>query len=273
MKKLYLSFLFLASIALGFTSCSDDDHHHDYVTLDLNNFDLSQGVETTGGKYWKDTYVDGTNVSSGILTFSHTSQFPNAYDGFVASNVADNSDFTDVGWYPHNQFAAMTKGGLSGIGKPYLVNYGNGLAFGASVSAPLEGKTFTESDFTSWVKIGSANSRYRAHSVAITNTSLAYYSMKDGDGFAKKFEDGDFFKINVYGVDADMKITIPQSFYLADYRSGKSMILDKWQTVNISSLGEVKYIFFTLESTDNGQFGMNTPAFFCLDGLIVDKIG
>ncbi|NDV69660.1 DUF4465 domain-containing protein [Dysgonomonas sp. 25] len=272
MKKIYL--LLLATLALGFTACSDDDDHH-YVDLDMSTFNLSDGVAVTDGKYWKNTYIDGTNITSGIFAFSHSSAFANYFEGFTASNVANNSDHGSD-WYPDNQFAAMPKGAVAGEGKPYLVSYGEGLTFGAAISAPYAGKTFSESSFSSWVKVGAAGDRYKAHRVSIANTSLTYYAIKNGNGTANAFDNGDYYRISIYGVDADMKITAPVTVYLADYRDGKTAILDKWQKVNISSLGEVRYIFFILESSDNSTVGgstyMNTPAYFCLDRLVVDKV-
>ena len=54
----------------------------------------------------------------------------------------------------------------------------------------------------------------------ITNSSYAYTSMMNGDGFAKKFEKGDWFKLTIIGFDSD-----------------------------------------------NGDWGMNTPAYFCFDNF------
>lgn len=269
MKKIYLYLLLSAPLLLGFLSCKDD-YDREYKKLNIDKFDLSDGVAVTGGKYWKDAYTDNTNVESGIFKFSHTTLSSTVFDGFVVSNVANNSDHSGSGWYPGNQFAAMPKGGLSGEGKPYLVNYGKGLVEGSRITEPLKGKTFSEYDFTSWVKIQSGKKRYRAHRISVTNTSLVYYTIMNGNNNgASAFQNGDYFKLNIYGVDGDMKITAPVTVYLADYRDGKTSILDKWQTINISSLGDVRYIFFTLESSDNSATRMNTPAYFCIDRLTV----
>ena len=40
--------------------------------------------------------------------------------------------------------------------------------------------------------------------------------------------------------------------------------------MDLSSLGEVSSIEFVLTSSDNGEWGMNTPTYFCLDGLSID---
>ena len=59
-------------------------------------------------------------------------------------------------------------------------------------------------------------------------------------------------------------------FYLADYRSTDSAhdyIVDDWTWVDLSGLGTVDRIEFTLSSSDVGSFGMNTPAYFAMDCL------
>jgi hypothetical protein len=59
-------------------------------------------------------------------------------------------------------------------------------------------------------------------------------------------------------------------FYLADYRftdNSEDYIVDEWTWVDLSSLGAVDSLSFTLTSSDVGQFGMNTPAYFCMDNV------
>ena len=46
-------------------------------------------------------------------------------------------------------------------------------------------------------------------------------------------------------------------------------IVDSWQRVDLSSLGNIDKIIFELTSTDMGEYGMNTPSYFCLDRLTV----
>lgn len=59
-------------------------------------------------------------------------------------------------------------------------------------------------------------------------------------------------------------------FYLADYRfldNTKDYIVDTWEWVDISELGSVDSLTFRLSSSDTGIFGMNTPAYFCIDNV------
>lgn len=102
----------------------------------------------------------------------------------------------------------------------------------------------------------------------ITNSSYAYSSMSNGDGFAKKFGLGDWFKLTITGFDAAGKETGKKEFYLADLREAeKAYIINDWRYVDLSGLGKVKKLGFELTSTDTGDWGMNTPAYFCFDNF------
>lgn len=121
-------------------------------------------------------------------------------------------------------------------------------------------------------------------SVQLTNSTYAGISMRDGDMFAKQFgsingangmPDGtngeDFFRINLIGRDGDSLVTDTIVFYLADFRGPDSLdfILDTWQGVNLSGLGEIRYLSFEMESSDVGGFGINTPLYFAMDQLVL----
>ncbi len=100
----------------------------------------------------------------------------------------------------------------------------------------------------------------------ITNSAYAYTSMMNGDGFAKKFGLGDWFKLTITGYDANEEETATKEYYLADLRdAANAYIIDDWYYVDLSTLGTVKKIGFELTSSDNGDYGMNTPAYFCFD--------
>ncbi|MBI2723017.1 MAG: DUF4465 domain-containing protein [Bacteroidetes bacterium] len=111
----------------------------------------------------------------------------------------------------------------------------------------------------------------------ITNTTYAYKSMKNGDQFAKKFggtsgNDPDFLKVTAKGyfngaVKADSAV-----FYLADYRfanNSQDYIVQNWLWFNTTALGQVDSVKFIMYSSDNGQFGINTPTFFSIDDVTV----
>jgi hypothetical protein len=91
--------------------------------------------------------------------------------------------------------------------------------------------------------------------------------MKFGDNFAKKFTPADYdtfvLSVKVYKKDS---FIAEKRVYLADFRLGiNSYIASNWIEVIMPLSGDS--ITFNLESSDNGDFGMNTPAYFALDEI------
>jgi len=109
-----------------------------------------------------------------------------------------------------------------------------------------------------------------------TNNNYAHYSMLNGDAFAKKFggpsgNDADWFLLTITGKDASGDVTETVDFYLADYRfadNSQDCIINAWEYVDLTSLGMVKSLEFSLSSSDVGPWGMNTPAYFALDTIV-----
>ncbi|TAG57569.1 MAG: DUF4465 domain-containing protein [Cytophagales bacterium] len=109
----------------------------------------------------------------------------------------------------------------------------------------------------------------------INNSTYAYLSMKNGDQSpAKKFggtsgNDPDFFKIKFEGYQNGNLVTnTGVDFYLSDFRSStnsEDFILDTWKFVTLSSLGRIDSIKVSFSSSDIGQYGINTPTYFCID--------
>ncbi len=185
--------------------------------------------------------------------------FENTYDtnfGFWSGGfIYSNSNDTTTGGFT-NDYSAITGAGANG-GGIYAVNY------------------YGNIDFTSPKVVSS---------IALTNTTFAYLSMLNGDGFAKKFGDTinangendgsngeDFFRLRILGRDQNSNITDSVIVYLADYRfsnNSQDYILKEWLTVDLTALGAIQFLEFELSSSDVGSWGMNTPAYFALDNLV-----
>ena len=103
--------------------------------------------------------------------------------------------------------------------------------------------------------------------VYVTNTANAVKSMQNGDSYAKKFTDDDWFKLIITGYDIEDNETGSTEFYLA---KGTDIVTD-WQKVDLSPLGRCTSITFIMDSSDKSWDFMNTPAYFCLDNLKVRK--
>lgn len=108
-----------------------------------------------------------------------------------------------------------------------------------------------------------------------TNTTWAGISMQKGDGFAKIFGgtsgvDPDFFRLTIYGSENGVPLSESVDFFLADYRSEdrqEDFVLNEWQRVDLTPLSSADRLYFNLDSSDIGDFGMNTPAYFAIDNI------
>ena len=62
------------------------------------------------------------------------------------------------------------------------------------------------------------------------------------------------------------------STFLFDFLAatpGTDYILDEWTWLDTSSFGAIKELGFALTSSDNGDWGMNTPGYFAYDNLTI----
>ncbi len=239
-KSVYL--LTVAVLAFSLASCEKEDPVV-FEVLNLENKLTEVETEWIGD----DTGVDNDGTFFNQFTDSgNFYRFDNYYTpswgswgGFMYTNK------TDVTTPDYTNNSAITGKGVNG--KVYLT------AFISDFNAPVV--TFVDE---------------KAHEVDglyITNSTYAYHSIKNGDDFTKKFEADDWFKLEIYGKDANGVETSKVEVYLADFRDGKSEILNSWKWVSLKELGELKSIHFELSSTDNGDWGMNTPAYICVDGI------
>ena len=190
-----------------------------------------------------------TSFTSGAATFNH--DFTDwgggcCWSGWTYSNLADT---TTPGF--ENQFSAYAGSGAGGSANYALAYLGSPVIRFDAPAAPV--------------------------SVDVGNTTYTALSMLQGDSFAKKFggdsgNDADFLKLTFIGLDAADQETGRLDFYLADYRfadNSLDYVIGNWASVNLSSLGTVSALKFELSSSDNGAFGMNTPAYFAIDNLAV----
>ncbi|WP_235297636.1 T9SS type A sorting domain-containing protein [Portibacter marinus] len=114
-------------------------------------------------------------------------------------------------------------------------------------------------------------------SLYLTNSTYTALSMLNGDAFAKRFggetgEDPDFLKLTIKTILDGVISSDSIDFYLADYRfedHSLDYVVKDWTFVDISALGQADSLVFSLSSSDVGAFGMNTPAFFCMDDVAV----
>lgn len=136
---------------------------------------------------------------------------------------------------------------------------------------------------TDGAKIKLPNKPVNLISLDITNTTYAALSMISGDEIAKKFGsdknakgeiDGtngkDFFKVWIKGYSLG-KVNDSIEVYLANFQSSnisEHFIQKTWKTIDISKLNTSDSLKFVLKSSDVGDYGMNTPAYFAIDNIV-----
>jgi hypothetical protein len=205
--------------------------------------------------------------SISVVDFEDLSVGPKGFvDSMGITNQFDSKNFIFQSIYD-KQYSYFSKGFaitiktdtiIPGINNKYSV-------FSGIVSS--SNKTFIIG--TDGAKITCPTKKPALTSIDITNTTYAALSMRNGDQFAKKFTKGDFFKLMIHGYSLG-KVKDSVEYYLADFRSDNvstHYIQKTWKTIDISKLSNVDSLIFKLSSSDNGQYGMNTPAFFALDNL------
>jgi hypothetical protein len=84
------------------------------------------------------------------------------------------------------------------------------------------------------------------------------------------FTTGDYFTLNIVGLDADGEPTDTLTYALADYRSADATAhsyAKDWSYVDLTALGEVSALKFFMDGSRKGQWGLDTPAYFLMDNF------
>jgi hypothetical protein len=242
MNKTYKSLIAAAVAALVQVSAQAQTT----VVSELESFNL-----------WSGSYLNGSGASveaaftSGNVTFP--SLYQTSYGGYWSNGWAYSTVTNDTTAGSGNMYASFAGSGHNSA--KYAVGQNGSIlhATGADSGKPVKG-------------------------VYITNGTFAAKSMENGDAYAKKFggttgNDPDFFVVTIQAYANGALKTDSVNFYLADFRfadNANDYIIKAWSWVDLTSLGNADSLLFRLSSSDAGQFGMNTPAFFCVDDVITD---
>lgn len=223
--------------------------------VDLENLSLPPD------SFWNGSDMSGSFTANGVATFPNSfvdwGSGMTSWSGFAYSNRLDTTiqDFSNQ----YSNFAGNT-----------LVN------------SPIFGVNYNSSDWnTGQIIPNIVNFSVAIHPISmyVTNSTYAALTMKNGDTYSKKFggttgNDPDWFKLTITGM-LDSNITGAVEFYLADYRfadNAQDYIVKNWQNIDLSSLGTINKLAFTLSSSDTGLYGMNTPAYFCFDNIVYSNV-
>ena len=165
------------------------------------------------------------------------------WGGFVQSKVKDtdpaNGLFT-------NQYAVYNSAAASG--ESFMLFYYD--AYNEPCDIRLK-KDVTLSE----VKLNLTTYTY----ASITNEAI--------NDFARAFDEGDYLKV-VFTSMKGNEVKGVEECYVVDFRDGKREMATDWNEYLLTNLGEgYNRVRVTIETTDVGEWGANTPLYIAMDDL------
>ncbi len=236
MKK-KLVFIAFAAAGILITSCEKEKVSTDKITFESFSLDESG-------------FYNGSDLSGdftiGNVVFSNS--FDPEYQSWLGFSISNHTDTNTRGW--QNQYSSISGGGASGS-KNYAVFH-----------------TWTSDTLTFLVPEKVTN-------ISFCNSTYAYYSMLEGDDFAKQFGGGsgdelDYFSLYIDCYDESGRIIGNGELNLADYRfdnNAEDYIANAWSDLDLSAIGYIKYMVLSFDSSDKGIYGINTPQYVCVDNI------
>lgn len=165
------------------------------------------------------------------------------WGGFVNSTVKDNDPAN--GLYA-NQYAVYNTSAASGNG--FMLYYYD--AYNEPCDICLKKDVVLDS-----VKLN------------LTTYTYASITNEDINTFARAFDEGDYLKVIFTGMNSG-QVTGVVECYVVDFRDGKREMATDWNEYLLTDLGEgYNRVRVTIETTDVGEWGANTPLYIALDNL------
>ena len=191
------------------------------------------------------TYYYEDNVSAG-LNFPGAGYYMEAWSWFMAMGFGPsngiNSQATGNG-VSSDYYVSSAEAGLEGVGSTYLQAYYDASSMGMLPHNEVyrnENRTFIPNG----VYVSHSKSSY-SHSGSTNDYTPGYH------------------KVIATGYDENDQVTGTASIYLTQtgtaYRD--------WKYLDLTALGEVKKVRFTLESNYANSYGLLIPTYFCLDNF------
>ena len=210
------------------------------TTSFAQNFADFEDLGLAAESYWNGADGSGSFTSGDytfVNNFTDWGEYGTSWDGFAYSTMTSTT-YASL----DDQYNCCVGHGANGS-QTYAVVYCN-----AYSNLPTVKRTDGEP--------------FKVYGFSVTNSAYAYTSMKEGDAYAKKFESDDWFLLTITGYYLKDKVGT-ETFYLA----ANGVIVNDWKLVNLESLGTVDRLELNLLSSDTGEWGMNTPAYFCIDNF------
>lgn len=251
------------------------------ITLDMNKPLNPSSLEYNDYGIWTQCYND---VDYTWLEFGDEN------GEFMLSHLIDGEGASWGGYYWDGFTPAIggdiTDYGQPGAGGTWTSNFGGCMAGGGCVFidsksvAADPAQPYFVAYYSSWAMEGHSNQvmfvdqngdmTFEPVGVYVSNHPWAYYHCLNGDAASTPFGEGDHFDLTAVGVAADGTET-SVTMTMAEYVNGEFHAVTDWTFFDLSSLGSVNSVYFTMNSTKLNNYGVATPLYFCMDKFQVKK--
>lgn len=261
MKRFYFAVAMLLSLLTA---------NAETVVLDLST--PTTTIEYNAEGVWEDTYSNAA-LEAQAFTFTHVGSDVGYYyqEGFSVATNADDADYSAGGWYSgFKTYGNMSDGGLvadprgysATSGAPYLVVYTGSAEDGSSYNNPYAAQV-------QFSGLGEVQGMY------VSSAPVTYYGCLNGSDYGRALDQsGDYLTLYAFGIDADDQVVGPIEYDLATYNDALAVLEqnEAWDWFDLTGLGAVKSVHFAIRGSDVGEYGLNSPTYFCMDKLSINLL-
>ena len=189
-----------------------------------------------------------------------------------------SNEMSSGGWLFTNNTQNGYWGGFTASNRTDLNQSGMNAQYTAASGCGYDGSTQYAVAYTMGVQTDVYAADGQLHTVTgcyVTNNLWTYQDILQGGYGEQPYggptgNDPDWFKVTATGKNAGGQTVGTLDFYLADYRfanNEEDYVLNTWEWFDLSPLGDVATISFSLSSSRGSGYNMITPAYFCMDNF------
>ncbi len=246
------------------SSCSDEKFELDMYYMRVNQF-----TDFNSDGFWSECYEPAGSAGFDVdgVHFTHKTNITEwdgvkyySWNGFCASNVYDATDFSAEGTWVEHQWGAMASADWQKTHKCFVLGDWD-------VRENARPETF-DPDAACMLSLADGKA-FIPLTIHVTNSVYAYYTMVNGSAFSRPFGEDDYLRLVITGFLDGQKTGVTE-INLVDHNA----YLTNFKEFDIATCGAlVDHLVFSVEGSDTGQWGLNTPAYFAIGAFsyAIDK--
>ncbi len=197
---------------------------------------------------WNGSDLNGSFTSKYFTFYNVFDPDWSYWEGFAYTNETDNTTYS---W--ENMYSSAAGGGALGS-ENYATFYAGGFysASGISIDRDIAPETISGM-------------------YVCLNANASLY-MEDIDYYENEQH---WFKLIIKAINSDLDFAMEREIILADYRfnSLPGYKIDNWQYIDLTWIENADSLYFEFQSSDIGDWGINTPTYLCIDEINSDLPG